>query len=41
MCEASVTQIEKTYNHTTEEKMVSNAWADYDYVDGMLVPKRK
>ena len=28
MCGTSITQIEKTYYHTTEEKMVSNALAD-------------
>ena len=39
MCGTSITQIEKTYYHTTAEKMVSNALADYTYVDGMLVPK--
>ena len=39
MCGTSIAQIEKTYYHTTEEKMVSNALADYEYVDGMLVPK--
>ena len=37
----SITQIEKTYYHTTEQKMVSNALADYDYVNGVLVPKAK
>jgi integrase len=40
MCGTSILQIEKTYYHTTEAKMVSNALADYDYVDGVLVPKR-
>ena len=39
MCGTSITQIEKTYYHTTEDKMVSNALADYEYRDGMLVPK--
>lgn len=39
ICGTSITQIEKTYYHTTEEKMVSNALADYEYVNGMLVPK--
>ena len=39
MCGTSITQIEKTYYHTTAERMVSNALADYTYVDGMLVPK--
>lgn len=41
MCGTSITQIEKTYYHTTEAKMLSNALADYDYVDGVLVPKSK
>ena len=41
MCGTSITQIEKTYYHTTEAKMVSNALADYDYVDGVMVPKQK
>ena len=39
ICGTSITQIEKTYYHTTEEKMVSNALADYEYINGMLVPK--
>jgi len=39
MCGTSITQIEKTYYHTTEAKMVSNALADYEYVDGILTPK--
>ncbi|MEA9604400.1 tyrosine-type recombinase/integrase [Polynucleobacter sp. JS-JIR-II-c23] len=39
MCGTSITQIEKTYYHTTEEKMVSNALADYEYKDGLLIPK--
>jgi integrase len=39
MCGTSITQIEKTYYHTTEAKMISNAMADYDYKDGMLIPK--
>ena len=39
MCGTSITQIEKTYYHTTDEKMVSNALADYEYKDGMLIPK--
>lgn len=39
MCGTSITQIEKTYYHTTEDKMISNALADYEYVDGMLIPK--
>ena len=39
MCGTSATQIEKTYYHTTEDKMISNALADYEIRDGMLVPK--
>lgn len=38
MCGTSVTQIEKTYYHTTEEKMITNALADYVMKDGLLVP---
>jgi integrase len=39
MCGTSITQIEKTYYHTTEAKMISNALADYTYKDGLLIPK--
>lgn len=39
MCGTSPTQIEKTYYHTTHEKMISNALADYYYKDGLLIPK--
>lgn len=39
MCGTSITQIEKTYYHTTEAKMVSNALAGYYIKDGMLIPK--
>jgi hypothetical protein len=39
MCGTSITQIEKTYYHTTEEKMVSNALAGYYVKDGMIIPK--
>ena len=39
ICGTSITQIEKTYYHTTEDKMVSNALEDYEYINGMLVPK--
>jgi hypothetical protein len=39
MCGTSITQIEKTYYHTTEEKMVSNALAGYYVKDGLLIPK--
>ena len=38
MCGTSITQIEKTYYHTTEAKMISNALADYEYKNGLLVP---
>ena len=38
MCGTSITQIEKTYYHTTEAKMISNALADYEYKEGLLVP---
>lgn len=38
MCGTSITQIEKTYYHTTFEKMISNAVAGYKYVDGVLTP---
>jgi len=40
MCGTSVTQIERTYYHTTEEKMITNALAEY-YVnkDGLIIPK--
>ncbi len=41
MCGTSITQIEKTYYHTTEQKMVSNALADYDVVNGVFIPKAK
>ena len=39
MCGTSISQIEKTNYHTTEDKMVSNPLADYEYIDGLLVPK--
>ena len=39
MCGTSISQIEKTYYHTTDAKMISNALANYEYIDGMLVPK--
>jgi hypothetical protein len=38
-CGTSTAQIEKTYYHTTEEKMVSNALAGYYVKDGLLIPK--
>ena len=39
MCGTSAPQIEKTYYHTTHDKMISNALADYEYKDGLLIPK--
>ena len=39
MCGTSAAQIDKTYYHTTEEKMISNALAGYYYQDGLLIPK--
>jgi len=41
MCGTSISQIEKTYYHTTEDKIVSNALADFEYKDGMLIPKKR
>lgn len=34
----STTQIENTYYHTTQEKLIANAFAGYIIKDGMLVP---
>ena len=31
-------EIERTYYHTTEEKMIANAFAGYTIKDGMLIP---
>lgn len=39
MCGTSAAQIDKTYYHTTEEKMISNALSGYYYQDGLLIPK--
>lgn len=40
MCGTSIIQIDKTYYHTTREKMISNAMADYYYnKEGLLIPK--
>lgn len=38
MCGTSVTQIEKTYYHTTKDKMISNALSMYYIKDGRLIP---
>ena len=35
----STTQIEKTYYHTTDAKMISNAFAGYVIKDGLLIPQ--
>jgi len=39
MCGTSTSQIEKTYYHTTEAKMITNALPGFYYKDGMLIPK--
>jgi len=38
-CGTSTMQIERTYYHTTEAKMISNALPQFDYKDGLLIPK--
>ena len=38
MCGTSVVQIQQTYYHTTEDKMITNAVADYYVKDGILRP---
>ena len=38
-CGTSTAQIEKTYYHTTERKMIENAMPQYEYRDGLLVPR--
>ena len=38
-CGTSTTQIEKTYYHTTEAKMIRNALPQFEYKDGLLVLK--
>ena len=38
-CGTSTAQIERTYYHTTERKMIENAMPQYYYKDGLLVPK--
>ena len=35
----STTQIENTYYHTTDAKMIANAFAGYVIKDGLLIPK--
>jgi integrase len=38
-CGTSTAQIEKTYYHTTERKMIENALPLFYYKDGLLIPK--
>ncbi|MYN11389.1 tyrosine-type recombinase/integrase [Pseudoduganella aquatica] len=38
-CGTSVVQIDNTYYHTTEAKMLANVFPDHHYKDGYLVPK--
>jgi integrase len=38
-CGTSTAQIEKTYYHTTERKMIENAMPEFFYKDGLLIPK--
>jgi len=38
-CGTSTAQIERTYYHTTEAKMITNALPQFEYKDGMLIPK--
>lgn len=39
ICGTSATQIERTYYHTTREKMISNALIDYDVVNNIIVKR--
>jgi integrase len=41
ICGTSVTQIDKTYYHTTHDKMISNALADYTIKDGMIILRKQ
>lgn len=38
-CGTSTAQIERTYYHTTERKMIENALPQFYYKDGLLIPK--
>jgi integrase len=38
-CGTSTHQIEQTYYHTTEAKMITNALPQFEYKDGLLIPK--
>lgn len=39
MCGTSAVQIERTYYHRSESRMITNALASYYYKDGLLIPK--
>ena len=38
-CGTSTAQIEKTYYHTSEAKMIANALPQFEYRNGLLIPK--
>ncbi len=38
-CGTSTAQIEKTYYHTSEAKMITNALPQFEYKGGLLIPK--
>ena len=38
-CGTSTLQIERTYYHTSEAKMINNALPQYEYKNGLLMPK--
>lgn len=38
-CGTSTMQIERTYYHTSEAKMINNALPHYEYRDGLLIPR--
>ena len=40
-CGTSTAQIEKTYYHTTERKIIENAMPEFYYKDGLLIPKQQ
>jgi integrase len=39
MCGTSAVQVERTYYHRSESRMIANALASYYYKDGLLIPK--
>lgn len=39
MCGTSKAEIEKTYYHITDKKMIENALPDYQYENGILIPR--